>query len=70
MSLNPCLSAQLGQLGNVVTTTKQHLYPSFPELPETAIRGHGGYIYGQLLPPPPPKIDNEVHDLYEEIPRV
>lgn len=35
---------QLRQIGNVVSLTKQHLYPEFPPLPTSAIAGHGGYF--------------------------
>lgn len=34
-------------IGNVVTAVGQHLYPTFPELPNHAIAGRGGY-YGPL----------------------
>lgn len=53
---------QIKQLGNVITTTKQHLYQSFPVLPEKQIQGFGGY-YGQLRAPGP-NIDNGIHNLY------
>lgn len=57
---------QLRQLGNVVSTTRQHLYPQFPPLPTGIIADHGGY-YGPLLPPGE-DIDLTVHNLYEELP--
>ncbi|KAJ8978102.1 hypothetical protein NQ317_018968 [Molorchus minor] len=72
---------QLRAIGNIVTSTKQHLYPEFSPLPSEVIAGFGGY-YGQLVPPaaaapvavhgaatpPPPVVDNMLHNLYEEIP--
>ncbi|CAG9818156.1 unnamed protein product [Phaedon cochleariae] len=39
------LNLQVRQLGNVVTATKQHLYPEFPPLPEVVIYDRSGY-YG------------------------
>ncbi|CAI6347595.1 unnamed protein product [Macrosiphum euphorbiae] len=57
---------QLRHLGNVLTTTKQHLSPAFPPLPDVAINGHGGYY--DVLQPPGPNVDSTVHNLYEEIP--
>lgn len=57
---------QLRQLGNVVSTTKQHLYPEFPELPTQQIADHGGY-YGTLQEPGE-GVDNSIHNLYAEIP--
>jgi len=57
---------QLEQLGNVVTTLGQHLYATFPTLPQEQIGGRGGY-YG-ILQPPGPGVDDSLHNLYEEIP--
>lgn len=60
------LLLQVKQLGNVVATTKQHLYPKFPDLPTQVINGLGGY-YGNLVAPAP-NVDNTLHNLYEELP--
>lgn len=60
------LMYQVKQLGNVVSGTKQHLYPEFPTLPNSTINGFGGY-YGTLQPPGP-EVDDSIHNLYEEIP--
>ncbi|KAG8234315.1 hypothetical protein J437_LFUL013055 [Ladona fulva] len=60
------LLLQMRALGNIVTQTKQHLYPMLPPLPTHVIGGHGGY-YGTLLPPAA-GVDNSIHNLYEEIP--
>lgn len=49
---------QLKTLGNVETTTKEHLYPVFPPMPVAVINHFGGY-YG--------RINNGNHILYEEI---
>lgn len=57
---------QLEQLGNVVTTVGQHLFATFPTLPQEQIDGRGGY-YG-ILQPPGPGVDDSLHNLYEEIP--
>lgn len=57
---------QLRQLGNVVSTTKQHMYPQFPPLPTEVIANHGGY-YGELVIPDD-DTDVDIHNLYEEIP--
>lgn len=57
---------QLEQLGNVVTTLGQHLYATFPTLPQEQIDGRGGY-YG-ILQPPGSGVDDSLHNLYEEIP--
>lgn len=67
-------------IGNIVTSTKQHLLPEFPEMPTTVINGQGGF-FGVLHPPvPPPEsvqsgaappaapaLDDGLHNLYEEI---
>lgn len=60
------ITLQLRQLGNVVSQTKQHLYPSFPTLPVHILGGVGGY-YGPIAPPAA-GVDDTVHNLYEEIP--
>ncbi|CAI6374925.1 unnamed protein product [Macrosiphum euphorbiae] len=57
---------QLRQIGNIVTSTKQHLYPAFPELPTYQFNHRGGY-YGELVVPNP-ETDDNIHNLYEEIP--
>lgn len=60
------LNLQLRQLGNTVSLTRQHLYPTFPPLPVEILQGHGGY-YGELLPPEEGG-DVTIHNCYEEIP--
>lgn len=57
---------QVRQLGNVVSKTGQHLFPSFPPLPTNVIQGSGSY-YGPLLEPAV-GVNNATHNLYEEIP--
>lgn len=57
---------QIRQLGNVVSGTKQHLYPEFPPLPTNVLNNTGGY-YGQVLAPAE-GVDDMIHNLYEEIP--
>lgn len=58
---------QLRQIGNVVSLTKQHLYPEFPPLPTSAIAGHGGY-FGDFEVEVGQAPDPLLHNLYEEIP--
>lgn len=57
---------QLRQLGNIVTSTKQHLYSEFPALPYHVVQGNGGY-YGPLVAPGS-NTDDNIHNFYEEIP--
>lgn len=61
------LLLEIRAIGNVVTTTKQHLYPAFPPLPSEVINNHGGY-YGILHDPANRAYDPHLHNLYEEIP--
>lgn len=58
-SLLEPMSTYLKGIGNIVTITGQHLYPSFPSLPTTTVGGKHGF-YGTVTP--------ETHNLYEEIP--
>lgn len=52
----------LQALGNIkCTATGQSLIPTFPTLPTTVIEGRGGY-YGAI------NLDDQTHNLYEEIP--
>jgi hypothetical protein len=62
------LNLYLKSIGNIETSIKQHLYPSFPPLPTVVIDGYGGH-YGLLTAPEAaaPNADL-VHNLYEEIP--
>lgn len=60
------LLLQIKQLGNVVAMTKQHLYPKFPPLPDQVIHGLSRY-YGTLAAPAP-GVDNNLNNLYEELP--
>ncbi|XP_030758050.1 uncharacterized protein LOC115883781 [Sitophilus oryzae] len=60
------LVLQLKQIGNITTMTKQHLYPEFPPFPTAQVANHGGY-YGTLQLPAP-GVNNDLHNLYEEIP--
>lgn len=57
------LLLQLKELGNIVTSTGQHLYPEFPPLPTHAFENHGGY-FGNFADEEDPLL----HNLYEEIP--
>lgn len=57
---------QVRQLGNTVSKTGQHLFPSFPPLPTFAIQGNGGYF--GLLQEPGVGVNNNIHNLYEELP--
>lgn len=58
---------QVQLVGNIVSTTGQHIYVSAPSLPTSILGGFGGY-YGDLLPPGQAGADNTLHNLYEEIP--
>lgn len=60
------ITLQLRAIGNIVTSTKQHLNPVFPPLPVEVIQQQGGF-YGALAAPAA-NIDNSRHNLYEEIP--
>lgn len=60
------LLLQLRVEGNIVTATKQHLYPAFPPMPAEVIAQRGGY-YGALAAPAA-NVDDLRHTLYEEIP--
>lgn len=57
---------QVRQLGNAVSKTGQLLFPSIPPLPTQVIQGNGGY-YG-ILAEPGEGVDNNIHNLYEEMP--
>jgi len=57
---------QLQHLGNVESSFQQHLYPTFPPLPTTEIQNFGGY-HG-ILDIPGENVDDDIHNLYEEIP--
>jgi len=57
---------QVQTIGNIVSSTGQHLYVSSPSLPTAGLCGFGGY-YGDLQPPAD-GVDNNIHNLYEEIP--
>lgn len=58
-SLMDPITTYLKSIGNVVALTGQHLAPSFPELPNTTVNGKPGF-FGV--------IDEQTHNLYEEIP--
>lgn len=53
------LMMQIRMLGSIQSPTKEHLKPTFPELPVQQVEGYGGY-YGVL--------NQDTHNLYEEIP--
>lgn len=57
---------QIMTIGNVKSSTGQHLYVTSPPLPTAVLGGFGGY-YGALVPPGE-GIDNTIHNLYEEVP--
>lgn len=56
---------QFQTLGNVLTPTNQ--YPQFPPMPSAALSQHGGFC-GHLIPPGAPGADDNIHNLYEELP--
>lgn len=58
-SLLEPISVYLRGVGNIVTLTGQHLYPTFPTMPTNVVGGKRGY-YGA--------INVENHNLYEEVP--
>jgi len=60
------ITLYLRAFGNIVTGTRQHLYPTFPAMPARTINGLGGF-FGKLVPPAPDSNDS-IHNLYEEIP--
>lgn len=60
------IQMQLQHLGNIESSFQQHLYPTFPPLPTTEIQNFGGY-HG-ILDLPGEGVDDDVHNLYEEIP--
>lgn len=61
------LLMQIQQLGNVLTPCEQHLYLRFPPMPSAALAPCGGF-YGPLFPPGVPRADDNIHNLYEELP--
>lgn len=61
------LILQIRTIGNLITKTGQHLYPSAPPLPDQQIGGIGGF-FGPLVMPGQPNADNMRHNLYEELP--
>lgn len=58
---------QLQQVGNELTPTGQSLYPKFPPLSSEVIQDKPGF-FGQLLSPGEEGADDNLHNLYEELP--
>lgn len=61
------LLMQFQQFSNVLTPCEQHLYPEFPPMPSAGLLPCGGF-YEQLLTPGTPGADDNMHNLYEELP--
>lgn len=61
------LLMQYKQLGNVLTLCGQHLFPLFPPMPSANLLPYGGF-YGPLQALGTPGADDNLHNLYEELP--